>query len=138
MNNKPIISVVICTYNNAESLAVTLNQLLNQTAQTVDDFELLIIDNNSQDNTQQVCEQFVSKSKIRAKYIFESKQGLSHARNTGVQSAVSEYLLFTDDDAELPKNWLHEYNDKIQTDKRVTNILFAVRDGLMIARKEKN
>lgn len=113
MQNKPLISVVLCTYNNADSLALTLQQLSAQQVDHPEHFEILLIDNNSPDNTANIGEAFVNECPLQARYIFEGRQGLSHARNTGLDNAIGEYILFTDDDAELPSNWLNTYANYI-------------------------
>jgi len=114
MNQSPIISVVICTYNNADSLAITLQQLAAQTTSLKDNVEIIIVDNNSPDHTKKVCLDFTQSSTIASTYIFESRQGLSHARNTGVANARGEYILFTDDDADIPSHWLNDYLQQIE------------------------
>lgn len=117
MNQPFIISLVICTYNNAASLAITLHQLAQQITTNRNAIEIIIVDNNSPDNTQQICADFIRTCPLQAHYIFEGRQGLSHARNTGVDSAQGEYILFTDDDADLPVNWLETYVQQISTSK---------------------
>lgn len=113
MEKIPIsLSVVLCTYNNADSLDKTLAQLDKQQFETNIQIEYLIIDNNSSDNTADIVEQYCEKNSSFI-YIFEANQGLSHARNTGALRAKGEYLLFTDDDAELPNNWIQQYLDII-------------------------
>lgn len=109
MTVHPILSVVLCTYNNAESLAITLQQLSNQDLPHKEHVEIIVVDNNSPDNTKQVYESFSQKCSLANSYSFESRQGLSHARNTGLANARGEYILFTDDDAEIPTYWLDAY-----------------------------
>jgi glucosyl-dolichyl phosphate glucuronosyltransferase len=113
MIRSPLLSIVICTYNNAESLGLTLAQLNAQELGTSNEIDLLVVDNNSSDDTSSVCKKFIETSKLPARYIFENRQGLSHARNTGVSQANGEFILFTDDDAELPSFWLQKYLDVI-------------------------
>jgi glycosyltransferase involved in cell wall biosynthesis len=113
MNPLFTVSVVICTYNNANSLAITLQQLSQQIITNRADVEIIIVDNNSPDNTRDVCTAFIQSCPVTARYIFESRQGLSHARNTGVANAKGEYILFTDDDADLPAHWLSTYVQEI-------------------------
>jgi len=110
----PLISVVICTYNNADSLKLTLNELSKCEISNTEDVELLCVDNNSPDHALGVISEIKSQFKFSVKYLFESRQGLSHARNLGLKEAKGEYILFTDDDAKIPVNWLREYLDKIQ------------------------
>lgn len=107
------LSIVICTYNNANSLAKTLSDLNQCVAYIPEQIELLIVDNNSSDDTPDVYNKLVKASPFFTTYLFEEKQGLSHARNLGLNSARGEYILFTDDDASIPTNWMQLYVDKI-------------------------
>ena len=117
MNQQPTISVVICTYNNADSLAITLQQLAAQTGIDKESVEIILVDNNSPDHTRQTCLNFTQHSTLASTYIFEQRQGLSHARNTGVANARGEYILFTDDDADIPAHWLSAYLEQIAKNK---------------------
>jgi len=117
MSTRPILSVVLCTYNNADSLAITLKQLSNQELQLKDCVEIIVVDNNSPDHTKQIYADFSQTCSLVSNYFFESRQGLSHARNTGVANARGEYILFTDDDAEIPTYWLASYLTQIDSYK---------------------
>lgn len=108
MNYPPVISIVLCTYNNADSLSITLNQLISQCGAD-GKIEIIVVNNNSNDHTADVCNTIVQSSKFPVHYIFEARQGLSHARNTGVAKSTGQYILFTDDDAELPNDWAAQY-----------------------------
>jgi glycosyltransferase involved in cell wall biosynthesis len=103
-----ILSVIICTYNNAESLDISLGQLNQQKYNHRLRVEYLVVDNNSSDHTASVIQKHMINNPLIVS-VFEPKQGLSHARNTGVNLAKGQYVLFTDDDAELPDNWINEY-----------------------------
>lgn len=111
---KPLISIVLCTYNNADSLEETLNQLANLHQREHNLTEIIIVDNNSPDHTATIALAYANNSS-QFHYYFEPKQGLSHARNTGLQNARGEYILFTDDDAEIPANWIDEYINTIHS-----------------------
>lgn len=101
---QPLISVVICTFNRADLLANVLKAVCNQTL-TPEKYEVLIVDNNSTDATHEVAKSFIANhSNLR--YIVEVKQGLSHARNRGWQASCGEYVAYTDDDCEPPREWL--------------------------------
>ena len=113
MNTSPIISIVLCTYNNADSLAITLEQISNQYLVDNSLVEVLVIDNNSPDHTHDIVAEISRCSNITFRYFFERRQGLSHARNTGVDKANGRYILFTDDDADIPQNWVISYLEKI-------------------------
>lgn len=81
-----------------------LQTLLEQTL-VLDKYEVIVVDNNSKDNTRELVDVFAQKySNIR--YCFEPKQGLSHARNRGWQEAKGEYVGYIDDDCKAPKQWL--------------------------------
>lgn len=112
--SKPLISIVMSTYNNAESLRITIQQLLNQVVGEPQLFEIIVINNNSSDDTAAVLESFLS-THIQYQHYFEGKQGLSNARNTGLAHAKGEYILFTDDDAEIYPGWLARYLNNIRT-----------------------
>ena len=100
----PLISVIICTYNRADLLRRSLESVCNQSLDR-SDYEIIVVDNNSKDQTREVVEQFRSRySGIR--YAFESKQGLSNARNHGWYLAEGRYVAYTDDDTEIPPEWL--------------------------------
>jgi glycosyltransferase involved in cell wall biosynthesis len=100
------ISVVLCTYNRCESLERTLKSLIEMSAPEGCSWELILVDNNSKDNTKAVIEEFEKDCKLNVKYIFEGKQGLSHARNRGIEQAEGEIIAFTDDDVMVDRYWL--------------------------------
>lgn len=107
----PSISVCICTYNRAQSLRRTLNSFIAQNGINAGIVELLIVNNNCTDNTDEVIEAFREKLPIRK--VAESRQGLAHARNKAVTEFRGEVLLFTDDDVRLATGWLAAYQDAI-------------------------
>jgi glycosyltransferase involved in cell wall biosynthesis len=111
---KPLISIVLCTYNNADSLDITLNQLAKLNHREPSLIEIIVVDNNSSDNTAAIAQAYANKDS-QFHYYFEAKQGLSHARNTGLEKAQGEYILFTDDDAEIPAHWTDDYINIIRT-----------------------
>lgn len=69
-------------------------------------YEVLIIDNNSNDKTREVVEKFKTKYPGIFRYIFEKNQGLSYARNRGIKEAKGEIVAFTDDDVLVESEWL--------------------------------
>ena len=104
MTNHPLISVVICTYNRADLLTTALQTVCEQTLDS-NEYEVIVVDNNSTDETRAISESFIERySNVR--YFVESQQGLSHARNLGWQKAVGQYVAYTDDDCKVPKQWL--------------------------------
>ncbi|WP_338875457.1 glycosyltransferase [Spirosoma sp. SC4-14] len=97
------VSVVICCYNSASRLPETLGHLRNQRVPTDLNWEVVLVDNNSSDNTAQAAHQLWDSylTDIPLRVVNEPNQGLIHARMTGVREARYEYLIFCDDD-----NWL--------------------------------
>ncbi|MFA5389077.1 MAG: glycosyltransferase family A protein, partial [Candidatus Omnitrophota bacterium] len=67
--------------------------------------EVLVVDNNSSDNTREVVDNFNHGLKI--KYVLERTQGTSIARNTGIKNASGDIIVFFDDDCVAEKEWLH-------------------------------
>jgi len=93
------VSVVICAYNRANFVIKALESLIKQES-GFETFEVIIIDNNCTDNTSELCANFTLQNKdLNYKYVIETKQGLSHARNKGIEVAESEIIAFIDDDA---------------------------------------
>jgi glycosyltransferase involved in cell wall biosynthesis len=105
MNQPFDISVILCTYNRCESLKSSIASLLAQDCPAVR-YELIVVDNHSTDHTRQVCDTMLSQSAIPARYLFESRQGVSFARNAAIQQAKAPILAFFDDDVCVSKNWL--------------------------------
>jgi len=103
-NSNLAISVIICTYNRAELLANSLQTLCEQTINK-SDYEVLVVDNNSQDSTPNLTKTFC-RNYPNIRYFLETRQGLSHARNRGWQEAKGLYVAYVDDDCKMPTQWL--------------------------------
>jgi len=101
------VSVIVCTYNRHGLLSASLASLIAQSFPK-DMYEIVVVDNNSTYSTREVVEKLKVSSPIQIKYIFEKRQGLSFARNTGIEHALGEIIVFTDDDIEADKLWLKE------------------------------
>ena len=99
-----LFSVVICTYNRASLLPTALQTVCEQ-ALDCTEYEVLVVDNNSTDETRFVTESFMQRySNVR--YCFEPQQGLSYARNRGWREARGKYVAYTDDECKVPPQWL--------------------------------
>jgi glycosyltransferase involved in cell wall biosynthesis len=101
------ISVVICTYNRAKSLATTLDSLAAQQMPDAAAWEAIVVDNNSTDQTREVAESYCRRHPGLFRYVFEGQQGLSRARNAGIRAAQGEIVVFTDDDIIAEPTWLN-------------------------------
>jgi glycosyltransferase involved in cell wall biosynthesis len=106
------LSLCICTYDRCQSLRRTLTSLASQSGINADTVEVLVVDNNSTDDTQKVIEAFQETLPIRR--VTESQQGLAHARNKAVLEFRGDVLLFTDDDIRFGTCWLGGYQDAIR------------------------
>ncbi|MFZ4084127.1 MAG: glycosyltransferase family 2 protein [Vampirovibrionia bacterium] len=129
------ISFAICTYNRLSYLQLVTEDFLKQCEELLSlsletqetaaeskfsirplEIEFLCIDNNSNDGTEEYCKSFIQRfnsqsdhedcEKYSAAYIFEKKQGLSHARNAAIEKFTGEYLVFLDDDIRLADSFL--------------------------------
>lgn len=98
-------SIIVCTYNRAESLKDTLAALAKLDAPPTRTWEVVVVDNNSRDYTRQVVEE-AQRAWPHLRYIFEPAQGLSHARNRGIVESTGEVILFTDDDVLPEADWM--------------------------------
>lgn len=101
------ISVILPTFNNCNRLQCTLNAFVNLEIPDGMEWELIVVDNNSTDFTKNVVGKF--SGKLPVKYIFETKQGISHAKNAGLYNAIGKLIIFTDDDVTPCVSWLKIY-----------------------------
>lgn len=99
-----MLSVIICTYNRSRQLLEFLNRF-PKVFPAGFFVELVIVDNNSSDKTKDVVAAFCENSPLAIKYVFEEKQGHSHARNRGVKESGYPIVAFTDDDCYPAEDW---------------------------------
>lgn len=88
------ISVIIPIYNNAAYLPKCLDSLLTQSFQ---DFEGILVDDGSTDGSAIICDEYLKKDS-RLKVYHIQNQGVSHARNVGIEKATGEWISFVDSD----------------------------------------
>lgn len=94
----PFVSVVVPAYNEAENIATTIKTIEEQ--DYAGSFEVIIVDNNSSDSTGDIAE------KLGCKVILERQKGTRFAYQAGMSAATSEYILVTNADTKLPKDWI--------------------------------
>lgn len=111
----PLVTAVICTFNRARYLRKAIRSLLEQTMSR-DQYEIIIVDNNSTDNTRAVAATFESELNLR--YIFEPVQGLCQARNTGLAHARGTYVAYLDDDGLVVPGWTQAIADSFRMAER--------------------
>jgi glycosyltransferase involved in cell wall biosynthesis len=104
MNGRCDVSVVISTYNRSHDLEVALDGVLSQRGAV--SYEVIVVDNNSTDDTARIVRSRVAAGERRLRYVFEPKQGLPFGRNAGVRAARAPLIAFTDDDVKVDEGWV--------------------------------
>jgi len=100
------ITVILCTFNRCQSLAKALESVAVSELPDSVAWEVLVVDNNSRDQTREVVEDFCTRYPGRFRYVLATRQGLSHARNAGIEQAQGDVIAFTDDDLTVEPTWL--------------------------------
>ncbi len=109
-----MISVVICTYNRDKFLPKALESLAKQSANPKD-FEIIIVNNNSTDSTETIIQTFIKNHpELNIHYTIETNQGLSFARNKGIETAKGEIISFMDDDAIARNDFVNQLQHHFQ------------------------
>jgi glycosyltransferase involved in cell wall biosynthesis len=108
------ISIVICTYNRAVSLSSTLKSLASMIIPTGIHWEVVVVDNNSADQTREIAKEFLEKEGLNLIYLYEPTQGKSYALNRGLKIVSGEIVAFMDDDVVVDKKWLQAVLEAIQ------------------------
>lgn len=104
-----MISVILCTYNRDRYIYNVLESIATGDLPH-SEYEIVLVDNNSSDNTKAECDRFVTAyPDLRFNYCFEKEQGLSYARNCGIRNAQGDILVYVDDDALVNKEYLTTY-----------------------------
>ena len=104
-----LLTIAICTWNRSVLLRQALAQMTSLVIPPGVDLEVIVVNNNSTDDTDTVIDTFSGQLPIRR--LFEPKPGLSNARNTAVSHARGAYVLWTDDDVLVDPNWVSGYAD---------------------------
>ena len=131
------VSVVVTTRNRAQDLAKCLDSLLTQ---DFDDYEIIVVDDASTDDTPNILEKYCRKSdKIRV-IRNASRKGAAHSRNLGIISARGNIIAFTDDDCICPTNWLSRLYQAFSIDRSVGGVggpycLFIEKKGCKLLLK---
>ena len=93
-----MITLIICTYNREKYIGPLLDSIAKNNYPTTD-YEIVLVDNNCTDNTRGVCEQFTAAHpEVTLHYVVEPEQGLSAARNKGINEAEGDFVWFVDSD----------------------------------------
>ena len=106
-------SVVIATYNRCEDLEGTLQSLAGLGPDGP--WEVIVVDNNSTDDTRGVVGRRQSTFPAPLHYLFEARQGRSPALNAGIRMARGEIIVTTDDDVRVPRDWLNASGEALES-----------------------
>ena len=128
------VSVIIPVYNTDKYLRECIESVISQTLQ---DIEILLINDGSTDNSGEICDEYAKKD-LRIKVFHQTNLGVSAARNNGIDNAEGEYLYFLDSDDMIGENFLEfAYNVAKANDSDLTvcddrNYLFRQRKDLIV------
>lgn len=108
-----MISVIVCTYNRAKYLYDALSHIADNDY-PADDYEIILVNNNSTDNTLSEAERFkLAYPNINITIVTELQNGLSFARNRGIEESKGDFLVFLDDDTAVDSNYLHNISENL-------------------------
>jgi GT2 family glycosyltransferase len=99
------VSVVISTHNRSDVLVLTIESLAAQESRGTR-YEVIVVDNNSTDQTQQVVREAAARGHSHLRLLFEPRPGVSHGRNAGIRAAAAPIVAFTDDDVCVDRHWV--------------------------------
>lgn len=133
------VSVIIPTYNSVKYLPEAARSVL---AQTYEDYEIIIVDDGSTDDTRAVVKELSEKNSGKIRYIHQENRGLACARNTGIRNSRGELIALLDaDDQWLPEKLAHSVR-AIELDKAIglvhTNLTRVTKNGDPICTPKKN
>lgn len=109
------VTVILCTYNRSQSVIRALESVGASEMPESIAWEVLVMDNNSKDDTRQAVEEFCRRDPERFHYGFEGRQGKSYALNTAIREARGSILAFMDDDVVVAPTWLHNLTAPLAT-----------------------
>lgn len=121
MSNKIFFSIILPTYNRANLISKAINSVVYQTYQN---WELIVVDDGSKDNTKDIVEKF-EKEDNRIIYLYQKNKERSAARNNGIQNSNGEFICFLDSDDLYHKTHLKEFEKLIIKNKFQKGLYFS-------------
>ena len=119
MNTNISISIVICTYNGSERIEKVLSCFKNPINCEEIEWEIVVVDNNSSDNTYETVQKLSYEFGDRLKLVQETKQGLIHARIKGYQSSKYNVISYIDDDNYVANDWISNVYNVMSTNANI-------------------
>ena len=109
-----MLSIIICTYNRDQFLYDALRHVAVNDFPT-EEYEIVLVNNNSTDTTESECQRFAANfPQVQFRYFVETKQGLSHARNRGIDESRGDVLVFLDDDSFVKPEYLSNLKNQLE------------------------
>ena len=105
------VTLLVCTFNRSADLRELLETALAQETDGTFTYEVLVVDNNSTDDTRKAVKDLIARGHQALQYIFEGRQGKSYALNTGLAAARGSIYAIVDDDFILPRDWVQRIWD---------------------------
>ncbi len=113
IKSSPLVSIVIPAYNEEKGVSKTIESVLKQ---DYSPFEVLVVDNNSTDNTKEVAREF------GVRVLSEKNKGVAHARQLGFTEAKGDIIISTDADTIHPKNWISNIIKEFSRDPKIVAV----------------
>lgn len=113
------ISVILCTYNRYQSLLKAMESIAASTLPDSVEWEVIVVCNNSDDQTLAVVDDFCRQHPRRFRPLFEPQPGKSYALNTGIRESQGDVLVFTDDDVTMEPQWLQNLTAHLENSEWV-------------------
>ena len=113
------ITVILCTYNRCRTLAEALESVAASRMPADISWKMLIVDNNSSDQTQEVAQDYCRRYEGRFRYLFEPRQGKSNALNSGIRESYGSILAFMDDDVIVASDWFADLTRELHAGRWV-------------------
>lgn len=108
-----LFTVIVPTFNRRDEIEELLNSLTLQTI-LKSDFEIIIVDDGSTDDTEHLVNGFIDSTDLNIRFLKQDHKGPGEARNLGMDNAFGEYHLFIDSDCIADENWLQAYKDAVK------------------------
>lgn len=105
---KPLVTIVVPAYNMEKYIRQCLDSLVGQTNQN---FNIIVVNDGSTDNTGEICEKYVNLYPDIIKYVYQTNKGLGAARNTGLQLVTTKYVSFLDSDDWQDVRFIEKFNN---------------------------
>lgn len=126
------LSIIIPVYRTQNTLKRCLDSVLSQ---SFTDYEIILVDDESPDDSPQLCDKYAEKNK-RIQVMHKKNGGLSDARNAGIEQAKGEYLTFIDSDDALAENTLQHLVDELETNTQIDILEYPICERIGNPQKE--